>query len=259
MKIPALTINLSFWAHFRLGLVIAVWLVAFLVLIGPFDGAELSLAIRARLMPPYGMIFLLAYMPMVWLQNFLHRQLGYWNLLTETIIVLGAYLICLLLTYAYYKSPVMNGTMDFGTFTASVFIPTVLILSFILLFGRWFISRKELAAVPEAFPKLLALRGDNRHDVLRLLPEQLVCVLSAQNYAEVYYLLDGELKKQLLRTTLTKLDREVPDLLRVHRSALVNPAHFVRWEGATEAVFYTVEVPVSKQYRKQLMTALAKE
>jgi hypothetical protein len=257
MKIPALSINLNFWAHFRLGMVIAVWLVAFLVLIGPFDGADLSLALRAWLMPPYGILFLLAYMPMVWLQNLLHRQLGYWNLLTETVIVLGAYLLCLLLTFAYYKSPVMNGTMDFWTFTASVFIPTLLILSFIILFGRWFISRKEPVAVPEASPKLLALRGDNRHDVLRLLPEQLVCVLSAQNYAEVYYLLDGELKKQLLRTTLTKLDREVPELMRVHRSALVSPVHFVRWEGTTEAMFYTVEVPISKQYREKLVTAVA--
>jgi hypothetical protein len=147
MKIPVLAINLNFWPHLRLGLVIAVWLVAFLVLIGPFDGADLSLALRARLMPPYGMIVLLAYMPMVWLQGFLHGLLGYWNLLTETVIVLGAYLLCLLLTFAYYKSPVMNGTMDFWTFTASVFIPTVLILSFILLFGRWFISRKARRAV----------------------------------------------------------------------------------------------------------------
>jgi len=258
MKIPALTINLNFWKHLQLGLVIAVWLVAFLVLIGPFDGAELPFAIRAQLMPPYGIIFLLAYMPMVWLQNFLYRQLGYWNLLTEAVVVLGAYLLCLLLTFAYYRSPVMNGAMDFWMFTASVFIPTLLILSFILLFGRWFISRKEPLAVATAAPKLLELRGDNRHDVLRLLPEQLVCVLSAQNYAEVYYLLDGELKKQLLRTTLTKLDREVPELMRVHRSALASPVPFVRWEGTTEAMFYTVEVPISKQYREQLMAALAK-
>ena len=259
MKIPNLALNLNFWAHFRLGLVIAVWLVAFLVLIGPFDGADLSLSIRALLMPPYGLIFLLAYLPAVWLQRYLYRWLGYWNLLTEAVIVLSAYFLCLLLTFAYYQSSVMNGTMDFWTFTASVFIPTVLIMSFILLFGRWFISRKEPVVMEVATPKLVALRGDNRHDVLRLLPEQLVCVLSAQNYAEVYYLLDGELKKQLLRTTLTKLDREVPELMRVHRSALVSPTHFVRWEGTTEAMFYTVEVPISKQYRKQLMTALAKQ
>jgi hypothetical protein len=259
MKIPALAINLNFWSHFRLGLVIAVWLVAFLVLIGPFDGADLSLSIRALLMPPYGIIFLLAYLPVVWLQRYLYRWLGYWNLLTEAIIVLLAYVFCLLLTFAYYQSSVMNGTMDFWTFTASVFIPTVLIMSFILLFGRWFISRKIPVMEETAAPKLLALRGDNRHDVLRLLPEQLICVISAQNYAEVYYLLDGELKKHLLRTTLTKLDREVPELLRAHRSSLVNPTHFVRWEGTTGAMFYTVEVPVSKKYRENLASIIKEQ
>ena len=65
MKSPALTINLNFWAHFHLGLVIAVWLVAFLALIGPFDGAELPLSIRVQLMPAYGVIFMLAYISVV--------------------------------------------------------------------------------------------------------------------------------------------------------------------------------------------------
>lgn len=63
MKLPALAINLNFWVHFRVGPVVVLWLVAFLVLIGLFDGAELTLSVRSRLMPPSGILFIITRNP----------------------------------------------------------------------------------------------------------------------------------------------------------------------------------------------------
>jgi len=143
---------------------------------------------------------------------------------------------------------VINGDATFSQFVAGIFLPTVLLASFLLVSGRWFISRGQKIVERVREPELIALHGDNRNDVIHLLPERLIYISGAQNYVEVHYLIDGKPQKQLLRTTLA--------LLRSHRSYLVNPQHFVRWVGTTGALFHSVEVPVSKTYRDPSLTAL---
>ena len=256
MLLPKLPINTRWRSQLKLSLFIAGWLIVFLVLIAPFDAAELSFKIRLLLLPPYGLLFIVAYLPAVALQNYLYRQLQYWNPLLEGLIVLLNYSLCLPLCYAYYRTDLVRGDFSFMDFAATVFLPTLVIMSGLLIFGRWFISRRPEIKTIVAEPEMIALSGDNKNDVLRLRPNQLVCINGAQNYAEVHYLQDGQLSKQLLRTTLTKLSQQAPDLLRVHRSYLINPAHFVRWEGTSAAIFHSLEVPVTKKHREELERVL---
>lgn len=263
MLLTQLPVNTRWKSQLKLSLFIAMWLVVFLVLIAPFDAGELPFRIRLILLPPYGLLFIIAYLPAVALQNYLYRQLQYWNPLLESLIVLLTYGLCLPLCYAYYRTDLVRGEFSFMVYAATVFLPTLVIMSGLLLFGRWFISRRpEIKTMIEtvvAKPEMIALSGDNKNDVLRLRPDQLVCINGAQNYAEVHYLQDGQLNKQLLRTTLTKLSQQAPDLLRVHRSYLINPAHFVRWEGTSVAIFHSLEVPVTKTHREELERVLKKD
>lgn len=256
MNLPALPCTTEWRPHLWLAVVIALWLATFLVVAAPFDASDLSFKGRLILLSPYGLLFLLAYLPTVALQNLIYRKIERWNVLLEAGIVLLCYVICLLLCFAYYSSDVIRGDASFVQFVSGIFLPTVLLASFLMISGRWFISRGQKVVERVREPERIALRGDNRNDVIRLLPEHLIYVSGAQNYVEVHYLLDGEPHKQLLRTTLSKVAKQVPDLLRSHRSYLVNPLHFVRWVGTAEALFHTVEVPVSKTYRPDLVKAI---
>ncbi|MEM9260311.1 MAG: LytTR family DNA-binding domain-containing protein, partial [Bacteroidota bacterium] len=150
---------------------------------------------------------------------------------------------------------IIRGTYSFFAFVSSIYLPIVLLLNFLVLAGRWFISR-NLTAGAKSTSEAITLSGDGRKDLLQLSPDQLVYAVSAQNYVEVHYLVDGTLKKHLLRTTLKKVEQQTPVLRRIHRSHLINPLHFRRWTGPNSLEVYAVEVPVSKQYRAALEKVL---
>ena len=104
-----------------------------------------------------------------------------------------------------------------------------------------------------AAPNKIILKGENKLDVLQLELTNLICINSANNHVEINYLENDTLKKKLLRTTLTKIHSEVPDLLKVHRSYLINPHHFREWVNSNTIYLTKMEVPVSKKYRNELL------
>jgi len=102
----------------------------------------------------------------------------------------------------------------------------------------------------------IQLSGSNKLDILRLRPDQLIALSAANNYVTVYYLEEDTLRKKLLRSTLTKMQKEVPQLLRVHRSYLINPHHFLEWKGTSTAVLTQLEIPVTQAYKEALLQRL---
>ncbi|MBR9844680.1 MAG: LytTR family transcriptional regulator [Algicola sp.] len=99
----------------------------------------------------------------------------------------------------------------------------------------------------------ILITGDNKLDVLKLHTEELVAVSSADNYVEVNYLNNGKLQKKLLRNTLKAVQVDVPFLLKVHRSHLINPSHFKAWNGSNMIILTQMEIPVSKTYKAALL------
>ena len=97
------------------------------------------------------------------------------------------------------------------------------------------------------------MTGENKRDVLRINLSDLVCVSSADNYVEVSYLIGGKLHKKLLRVTLKNIHPQVPSLLKTHRSFLINPSHFKDWKNANTIHLSQIEVPVSKNYKKDVL------
>ena len=74
--------------------------------------------------------------------------------------------------YAYYKTDIVNGDYNFRKFSLDVFLPICFILLPIIIFLRWFLNKKA----PNKKQEKLILKGDNKLDVLQVLPEELVCV-----------------------------------------------------------------------------------
>ena len=250
-KLSTYRLSTSYRAHLILSSLIGLWLVLFLIFIGPFDIAGLPLKVRVELMPPYGVIFIACYFLVIPFQNWLFKKLGYWNLFLELIIIGLVYLINIGANFQYYQSAWVKGTFTFLQFINWIFFPTLVVLTSILLFGRWFIATGKNAKITPPKEKLL-LKGANKTDVLQLALSSLVCVSSAQNYVEVFYTHQDKLGKQLLRTTLKQIREEVPDLVQVHRSHLINPAHFVAWSGANTIKVFNLDIPVSQKYRNEL-------
>lgn len=232
----------------------AVWLVGFLVLIAPFDIRELPILARLQILPFYGIIAFVCYMIMIPLQNWIFEKRSDWNVSLEISLIILFNIIVLIVNYYYYKSSIINGDSGLLDFAIQIYYPVFLILLPILLFSRWYLNNKLVAQGPEK----IVLIGDNKLDILQLDLEDIVCVSSAENYVEVNYLVNQVLQKKLLRTTLKKLHLQVPELVKTHRSYLINPIHMKEWKDANTLVLTQKEVPVSKNYKNTLLALQGK-
>ena len=242
-------LNRSYKYHLIIALIISLWLVLFLVLIAPFDIAELTFSARLEILPIYGLMSFMVYMVLVPIQNWVFNYFKTWTFISEVLFIIVFNSIQIFITYNYYKSSIVNGNYDFQKFSLEIYGPIFFILLPIIIFLRWFLNKK----IPNKSENTILLKGDNKLDVLKILPEDLVCISSADNYVEVSYLIRGELQKKLLRNTLKGIQYDVPDLLKVHRSHLINPAHFKEWKDSSSIVLTGMEVPVSKNYRVALL------
>lgn len=239
----------SYKHHFLIALAIAIWLAIFLILIAPFDIAELPIEVRLEIMPMYGLISFVGYILLIPFQNWAYKKMKKQSISFEILIIVLFNIIVLLGSYWYYKSSIVNGNHSFIKFTFEIYYPIFFILLPIIIFARWFISRK----VVHQESKKIILTGDNKLDILQILEEDLICVSSADNYVEVTYLINTELNKKLLRTTLKNMETQLPQLMKVHRSHLINPIHFKAWKNANTLLLTQIEVPVSKNYKKEIL------
>ena len=69
------------------------------------------------------------------------------------------------------------------------------------------------------------ITSEIKSERIKLRPRQLVLVKSANNYVEIFWKHGEEIRKKLIRTSLTKLEmqlRKYPVFIRCHRTTLVN-------------------------------------
>lgn len=98
---------------------------------------------------------------------------------------------------------VMKRTLSIATF------PFILLFVFLL-------SQKNKT-------DLLNLQADQKNEFLSVNQDQLLYLQSQDNYTEVYYLKNDELRKKLLRGSLSSFEKQLPrPLFRCHRSYIVN-------------------------------------
>ena len=242
--------NTSIKLHIIVGTIISIWLVVFLVVIAPFDASDLSFRIRAQILPPYGIICLLGYLVIIPIQNNLFRWRMRWSLFLEGFIILIFNLLVLMGSYWYYKTSIINGLYPFVKFTFEVYYPIFFIILPIIVFARWFVTKQ----FSKSNKRHIILVGDNKYDVLKIDRSDLICISSADNYVEIAYLVNTALRKKLLRSTLRKIHEQHGDLLKVHRSYLINPVHFKEWTSNNSIQLTKMEVPVSKNYRQDVIT-----
>lgn len=235
-----------------IGFILGLWIVSFLVVFAPFDASDLSFKIRLMLMPGYGVITWLGYLVLIPFQNLVFNYKKSWKLLHEIGFLTVFNLVALVGCYLYYKTDAINGEYSLLRFTLGVYYPIFFIILPMILLSRWYVGRQVKNA-----QEVLILYGENKLDVLKLQPDELVAVSSASNYVEVMYLQEGQLKKKLLRTSLKNIREQMPHLVQIHRSHVINTTHFKEWKNAQTIMLTQLELPVSKNFRNEALSLSA--
>jgi len=237
--------------HLYIGFSLAIWIYLFLVFVGPYDASPLSTGWRAQLMLGYGVLFFLSHVAILFFQRLLFKTIGVWNIFIELTGTLVSFVLYLPVSFAYYRSEVVLGEYSFGYYTYAMYLPTLVIVIPLVLLLRWtFVKYMDRNKILEN--KLLEIRGENKLDILRIPFSDLVCAVSSRNYVEIFYFDGSTLQKKLLRTTLSKIHKQNPGLLKSHRSYLLNPAQFVKWEAKNSIRLNGMSIPVSRHFKSNV-------
>jgi LytTr DNA-binding domain len=109
-------------------------------------------------------------------------------------------------------------------------------------------------------PIELILIGDNQNERLSILPHQLLYIAAADNYVQVFYKENEQIKSKMLRTTLRKMEDLLfsnPQFYRCHRTFLVNLKHVARISGNAQGYklhLHELEttIPVSRTLNEEI-------
>ncbi|MEB3346422.1 LytTR family DNA-binding domain-containing protein [Aquimarina gracilis] len=181
------------------------------------------------------------------------------------------------LIYLFYN--LLGGFHDwkwssFLGFIRDVFLMSILPMSIIIMYNNY-ISVKKANHVLLKGPivnnpkmQLINIESNNCKDSIILSLDALLYVKAQDNYVDIYYLKDNQVKKQLLRVTMKALALKLKEkaIIRCHRSYLVNMNKVIKIDNngyQMQLLLSNIKnpIPISRSYInsvKELVTTYHK-
>ncbi len=239
--------------HICIALGMAVWIFLFLFFTEPMDVKELTDYEKLLYLPIYGAIAALTYLCLLPVQTALYKNnKQQWTYTYEFVFLITCACIAMIfsrLLYLYvivYEEP---NPYSLWYYITSIFIPALIVILPVLCIGRFGFGKYYNKKLDD---QKIEIKGEGNYEGLRVQLNDVVSIQSSNNYIEIFYVVDNELKKTLIRNKLSTINNEFKEFLRTHRSYLINPFHFQQWKTNNGKHFlilnYNIEVPISKTY-----------
>lgn len=239
--------------HLIIAMSLALWIFIFLYATEPLDLNELTDSEKLIYLPFYGLIGGVCYILLIPLQSVLYRKNDkHWTIISEFMFLLFFFLVVVIFARAFYLYVVVAHEPNPYTFWyhfKALLLPAIITVLPIIIIGRYAFGKYKHKKLED---QKIEIKGEGNYESLRLLLNELVCIQSSDNYIEVSYLSGIHLKKTLIRNTLSEIDKTFPELLRTHRSYIVNPFHIQKLKlhhgKHVLELSHAIEVPISKTY-----------
>jgi len=241
------TLNPSIKHHLLVGVFIGFWIFCFGFFIHPFDDPFFDYQ-WVPISIGFGLLIFICYAIVAVIQYAVYQKLLRWNVIFESLTVISFCLLFTVVLYVYSKSDLVNSAYSFSYFSL-LMAKTSIVLIPILILARIYVVK----LIPNK-ETILTIKGDNKLDILKVYPSDVICVSSSQNYVEIFFIEGDIFSSKLIRSSLKKIQQEVPFLIQVHRSHLINPSHFKSWKNNNTILLTQMEVAVSKNYKEVIST-----
>lgn len=251
------------WSHTMvIGTILGAGLSVVLVFLQPFDTAQYDIDYKMLRLWGYGLCCLIPVLLLHPLENALYTaQKNKWYLLNE----LGYVIISLLFIFTacyFYNTFVVNTNLDFSIrgwryFMIHYGVPFMPILGPIWLYFRNRFGKIRLPEEDMQEEKQISIQGDNKSESLVISTSHFIYAQAQQNYVTIYYLKEDTVAQKMMRSTLSNLQKQLPDAWQVHRSFLVNLAYIQSISGNSRKriIHLTVApdaIPISQKYYEAL-------
>lgn len=245
-----------------IGSIVGAGLSMLLIFLQPFDTDEVQFSYKVVKLAGYGLCFLIPILMMHPIENALFKKQQYrWYVLNE----LGYIIVCLLLVYTacyFYNTYIVNSEVNASLqgwqyFMIHYGLPFMPFLGPLWLYFR---NRFGKITLPESTAQKdiqTTITGENKKESLTIAVSNFVYAQAQQNYVAIYYIEQEELQKKMIRSTLSNVQKQLPDAWQVHRSYLVNLAYVKTISGNSRKreLFLTETseaIPVSQKYYEAL-------
>jgi hypothetical protein len=247
--------------HIIIAFGLAIWIFVFLYFTEPLDVNELYDDEKLFFLTGYSIIGGFCYILFLPLQYLiLKKNDRNWTVFSELIFIFIFSFCTISIARLFYLYVIManeRNPYDLWYMLQRIFLPAIATILPIIIFGRFAFGKYKNKQI-EA--KKIEIKGEGNYEGLRLFLNDVICIQSSDNYVEVFYVLGNELKKSLIRNKLSVVADDFPELLRTHRSYLINPYHFLQWKTEKSKLFvilfHHIEVPVSKTYQNDVKAIL---
>ncbi|MEL6922453.1 MAG: LytTR family DNA-binding domain-containing protein [Bacteroidota bacterium] len=258
---------------------VGAFVAAFLLLFQPFGTDRMQFPNKRLFLAGYGVVISLT---MLLAESVLNQLV--FNKYRDELWTVGKQLIwvfifiTLTLAASYLYKQIFFGLAlrldDFIDFYAMTFSIAVLPVIFITLLDYNYQLRKNQSVAAGIQPvggslsagnsdAQLTLLAENKKDQLRLSPNDLVYLQSADNYVEILFRENGQIKKSLLRNTLQRLTEQIKaqHIMRCHRSFTVNLHQVAKVSGNAQGYKLHIResdlrIPVSRSRSKEVLARL---
>ncbi|MDX8337644.1 LytTR family transcriptional regulator DNA-binding domain-containing protein [Draconibacterium sp. IB214405] len=196
-----------------------------------------------------------------------------WTILKEILIDL-LFVICNSVAFAFFARYVGRIPMTFPI-VINIVIISITAAAVVVVTNQFYLLKKKVqkleipleetnAKETIEIPEEIEFESENKSEYFTLFLEQLILIRSANNYIEIIYKQNDEIKKKLIRSTMKSTEnllKKYAEIVRCHRSCMVNKNYIKKvsrgTDGLTLNLFdYPQEIPVSRQYVLRLKESL---
>lgn len=264
---------------YRVAVILGISIFLVLAIFQPFGTYNFEHSLKYALLAGYGFVIALSSMAAWELARHIRGLRpgdGAWTLRREFTLIAFVFLFSASATFVYQRLVFGLGIsaseyllfMGIAATTAIFPVTTLLIVQYIRAKTEWEKHRWALQHLPKGNPAHITLRGENKHETITLLKQELLFLRSADNYVEVFLLKNRSVERLMLRIALSRLAAQLdtPDFIQTHRSYIVHLHHRLALEGRSpnhQLRFETLPeldpIPVSKTHLPALRSALAQK
>ena len=284
LKLPYPIDNRGNW---KIALSTGIFISLFMAGFEPFGLNRLQLDHKKLILAGYGLVtFIILFLDIVILPAVLQKYFNenQWNIGKHVV-----YFIFILFTIGFGNLIYSALVFDFSplNFSRFIYFETLTIIigiipvSFIILWKHNKFLKQNLQsanklsthlnkiASPDGSQSPLSLEfiSANEKNKIRINEEQLLFIESEGNYCSIYYFSGDKLKRSVLRTTLKKIENNLPQescLFKTHRAYIINPDKVEKIKGNAQGyrlVFSHLsrEAAVSRQFIGEFRKRMEKQ
>ncbi len=251
--------------HYLIALLLGIWVFTFLWFTEPFELSDFDFKKKIRVIPLYGLFSSLSYALAMVLQNYLFRKYRRWTLVFEAVFMFLALSLSSVFMYIIYRFGIKNYNLDYSYFQylTIIYLPSLLIVIPFISVARYLaviIKGEEMEDKNVMLSADVVIQGSGKFEVLKLKREDIVYIKSDNIYVDIFYEENKELNSRSIRIKLSEVEGLLPELVKTHRSYLINSSFFRSLKKEDDKIFlelkHNLTIPVSRGRKEYVLKKL---